>query len=270
MGAIAGGIQDYATWRNKRLITAVERIRTSQTSQLDWFDQLQSHTTRLQSALLQVKNQFQNAAHKRSVQLAMDAALVETAARQAGPNGRPLNRRPNDSITDLTMSYVQALRQLQSEFSGALTSFPGQPTEVGVRGEDTTDWGLFNMNLNAPEACLDWGKNYGFTPKLLPAGQNPFTTSVYYLSDYSLPLLNNAPQTSMVVGSLATASLNDPIVWAGAWLSQFGGLYRDQPVDFRPESNLGSTSTRPETRMKAGFFFLEMNASSGLAFRCAL
>ena len=140
----------------------------------------------------------------------------------------------------------------------------GRAGERGSRADDRSDWGIFDINLNAPEACLGWGKNYGFTPKQLPAGQDPFTSTLTYFGNYPRP--NSRTEIGTLRGTIASIASDDPVVWAGIFHSQFGGAYHDQPLVYK----ISPSPEKPRIRMGEGFYNLDILSKSGLAFRCAL
>ena len=259
LDATAGDMQDFAAWRNKRLITAVEWVRAAQTSRFDWLERVEREATALQAELQRAQTAFQEATLNR-------VAFLEQQFSVRAVGGRPPRGETTveGSMGDITADYIKILRQIQKDHAAFLGSLPGQPCAVGSRAEDHSDWGIFDINLNAPEACLGWGKNFGFTPKQLPAGQDPFTSTINSVGSYADP--GSGLGVSALRGTLASVASDDPVIWAGIITSQFGGAYHDQPMVYK----ISPSPDRPRIRMGEGFYHLDIKARSGLAFRCAL
>ncbi len=270
-GATGGDMQDYAALHNKRMITPVEWISAAQTTGLDWLDREEQRFEETKSAIQQNQKDYQKGIADRVGATAVTGEILETinqnkalalsqaTGRPLGSSAVPNSRIPTVSLLDLTTNYAQSLTQLLLHNAALVGKLPGQPHDIGSFGDDKSDWGVYDVTMNVPEACLSWGTNYLLAPKLSPAGQDPFITQVYSVfSTMGTDPNTGVPRETIspdIRGTLAGIMVSDPRLWAGVWQSQFGGLYQDQPLT--------------DARVSSGFFICRIDARCNAGFRCA-
>lgn len=277
-GPTAGDMKDYATLHHKRLITTVEWILAARTTHLDWLERLEAEMGGVSSGIIE-----ENSRLKRNVEQRVDdisngvirAQVGDTEVALSNPNGKPAN-----TIMDLTTAYSQSLATVRSLSPKFALNIPGQPHDVATYAEDKSDYGIMDVVMNVPEACLGWGNNYAVAPKLFPAGQDPFVSELYYVAAGG----DGKGITDGIWGTVAGASLSNPIIWSAVWGTQFGGIYRDQPassVGVAKALSAGTTGVNPavgtiaESRQRSfqqtmtGGYVIEVRAKCNLGFRCA-
>lgn len=272
MGPTAGDMKDFATLHNKRLITTVEWILAAKMTGTDWLDRLEADVQGIQTAIGRAQNQLE----KTIFNEAKAAERVVTVSRQ-GAKGRAetitRDTTPTSEYDQIASQaiggYVEQLQDLRQRNAATVARMPGQPQEVGSYADDKSDYGVFDVTMNVPEACLGWGGNYAIAPKLRPAGQDPFVSDLFYAGR---PIMTNRGDTIMgIYGTIAGAGLDDPIVWAAVWATQFGGKQRLQPMGSGVNGRELATARQgqlPDLRM-IQTYVLDISAEMGLGFRCA-
>lgn len=267
-GPTAGDMKDYAALHHKRLITTVEWMLAAKTSSLDWLERLEAEAEGIRTAILTAQGQLQSSAMLR---VQRDLAKREQTAASPGVAGQALRNGADfqGSILDLTQAFAKTLEQIRQTNQKFIARLPGQPHEPGSIGEDKSDLGIFDVTMNVPEACLGWANNYAIAPKLLPAGQDPFTSEVYFAGNL---LTDTGSAIGGIWGTVAGAGLDNPIVWAAVWKTQFGGKDHDQPT--RPgaaDFELASLGPRFDAQKNKiiGDYVLDIASKCNLGFRCA-